>query len=155
MELDTAFWADMGEIISGFAVVVTIGILIYEIRKNTDSNRSLSYSHTLDRFNNLRQLLLEQPALSKAIAKYFGDDFRSVDEEEQRLIAQYLAYHWSILEGAFFHHRRNVFGQSEWSRFEQTIPIHYKLAERAKVWQNLRRSLTDDFADYVEQFCAE
>jgi hypothetical protein len=155
MELDNAFWADIGEIVSGFAVVVTLAILVYEIRKNTESNRAISYGQALDRLNHLRQLVIEQPALAKAIERYFGDEYRNIDGDERQLIGQYLASQWSTTETAYFYYHRKVFGQSEWRRFEQTIPIHYKFAVRAGAWKNLRNSLTGEFADYVENFCAE
>lgn len=56
-------WAQLAEVLSGFAVVVTLVILIFEVSEYTDATRALSDGHAVERLNAWRFELASNPEL--------------------------------------------------------------------------------------------
>ncbi len=67
-------WALLAEVISGAAIVVTLVLLILEVRADTDLSRATANRAVTRDFDEYRALLLTNPALLDIFAQVLEDD---------------------------------------------------------------------------------
>jgi hypothetical protein len=61
---------------------VSLIILVYEIRDNTESNRALIYGQEIDRLNSLRFAELNNPVLTDLTLVYRSGDLSKLSEAQ-------------------------------------------------------------------------
>ena len=151
MKLDTA--VKIAEITSAVAVIVTLVILIYEVRDNTASNRALVYGQEMDRLNSLRFAELNNPDLTELSLVYRSADLSELSEVQTLRLRRYLGAQWSAYESAFFQYEVGHLGEAEWSRYDDTFCRQYDRAKAADLWNDLTLSMTQQFSDFVVESC--
>lgn len=151
MKLDTS--VKIAEIISAVAVIVTLIILVYEVRNNTESNRALVYGQEMDRLNSIRFAELNNPELTELNLLFRSGDLSKLSETQQQRLRRFLGAQWSIYESAFFQYQVGHFGEVEWSRYDDSICRQYARAKAAELWVDLTLSMTRQFSDFVVGNC--
>jgi hypothetical protein len=146
-------WANVAEIVSGVAVVVTLIFLIIGIRENTDITRASMYDRTLDSVNQWRMTVANNDKLLKA----WSDRGPDLDMEQwsgpDRLRLLFLANSlWGTYEKAFYAREYSIIGDNEWVRFETQICLQYQ-GEAPEVRDLFPSFLTPRFIEYVEELC--
>ncbi len=72
-------WASIAEIVSSFAVVITLLFLVVGIRENTDVTRAAAFDRSIDNINQLSITLAQDEVLTR-IFQYYQEDHLDVDE---------------------------------------------------------------------------
>lgn len=142
------------EIISALAVVITLFILIFEVRANTETNRALAYGQSIDRYNENRDRISTTPGLAEIVKAYFDGNREELDELDLFKLDLYLQTQWSTTETAYVLFNTGMIDESAWKRFEGTICVHYRYAFNSDIWASLTSSLTTEFTDFVSAECA-
>ena len=140
------------EIISALAVVITLFILIFEVRANTETNRALAYGQSIDRYNEVRDRISTTPGLAEIVKAYFDGDREELDELDLFKLDLFLQSQWSTTETAYILFNTDMIDESAWKRFEATICVHYRYAMNSDIWASL--PLTNEFANFVSIECA-
>ncbi len=152
MKLDLQKSALFAEIIGGIAIVVTLVILVLEIRSNTNSIQSQSYQELIFELNKTRR-----DYFSEEISLIFRKNREGeLSENERFRFAQVMQVKWSVYEAAYFAYIFGTLNEAGWSRFEEAICRNFKLDE--DLWDidrvyAIKNTLNSEFVAYVEEDC--
>jgi hypothetical protein len=145
--------AQIGELISSVAVLITLLILVFEIRDNTLAVRADSYGKSIELVNQWRYETTSNLELARIYRLYFQGDISQLDPDETLQLGFYIGSLWSIYESAYFARGYNTLGLSEWSRFEVQICEQYTAGIRQTLWGGTSTRLTPEFKQHVESLC--
>jgi hypothetical protein len=148
-------WALGAEIISAFAVVVTIGFLAVQTMDTTNALQTQTFQALMHDTNEWRASIVS-PDMADLRVKWRDQGFESLSKTEQYRIRTTNLVLWGIYESAYFANERGVLGSIEWSRFEVAIcrsrkqDIGYWELEGLASFSVL---LTPQFMEYIQQTC--
>ena len=151
----------LAEVVAGVGVLVTLVVLVLEVRANTEATQAASFAQSIDALNEFRLTLAADRELAELWRHYVMEqeaDATVLNDVRTQVLRTTL---WGIYENAYFAHQRGLLGIAEWSRFERTSCEGYFRDMRHDAWMRgsrlpgSRQSLTDEFADYVESVCLE
>lgn len=91
--------AAFAEIFSSVAIVVTLVILVFEVRGNTNTQQIANRQAIALRGQEMAILLIENPELNEALSK--GRSGEDVTEAEQRIISNWVDAHHRLTEEAY------------------------------------------------------
>lgn len=146
-------WANIAQIASGLAVVVTLVLLIVSLRENTDVTRAAMYQQSTDSLIDFRRDVMNDPKLAELYNAFLNDQVESVEGVDRVRLTQLVLNIFQISENAFFTRRYGLLGNAEWSRFEQSICDYYALSRSAGLAGSVQRVMTRDFMGYITQSC--
>ena len=148
MNLKLSDWASIAEIVSGIAIVVTIVVLIFELRSNSSL---LERQIELDRID--RGLISqESPELAEVLAKLrmangpraahrlFMDEYGLTYVEADRFL-RFARSQWQGFQADF------LFGESD--ELTDTIPVLLGMPEVAIFWRQTSSSYDPEFVEFV------
>lgn len=140
-------WASMAEIVSGFAIVVTLIVLIVETRENTRATYSASYDQLAAEMVDWRLALAEDPKLRSDYLAYIGTEDEPADYSSAggSMAAEALVL---IYERAYFARTYGALGDSEWDRYRGSICSDLTALIIPEMKRNSR--LTLEFSEFVE-----
>lgn len=141
------------------AVIVTLALLILEIRTNTNATQAQTYQDLMNELNDYRRIFTDPafiPLYTAAEEKLDNVGLAALTEAEWMTLWAPSTTRWGIYESAYFANERGVLGPAEWSRFETAVCRGYE--EEAHFWRpEGRAALTDllipEFVAYVEGRC--
>ena len=145
MKLDTA--AKTFEIVSGIAVLITLILLVVEVRENTTAQQRSSYNRFSDNLIEWRKTVVSNPELFGAWYREVMTD-EDLEGEEFKRFTMHMEIMWLTYDQAYYSHSSGLLGDSEWDRFrywvcESDTPSRFC----RQVWV----SLSQPFREYVEQ----
>ncbi len=150
MSLKLSKWASIAEIISGVAIVLTIGLLVFEMRQNTNEIQAATHQEMINQLNNWRMTLAENPELSHNFEILWqGGDWDQISKEQQTRLNFFMNPLWGMYENAYFGRQRGIIGDSEWSRWEKVVCQLHKIDQG--MWRRRTRILSDEFLGYLER----
>ena len=127
--------ADLSEIVSSIAIVVTLVYLTVEIRQNTNALYAESRQSVLTAAQTELFVLVENPNLIVSVAK---DD--PLTEEEQVALGAWLAAAMRAREFSWLQYRDGVIDEAQWET--EVIIIRWLLdSERTRDWWANCRSM--------------
>lgn len=136
-------WANIAQITSGFAVLVTLVLLILSLRENTDVTRAAMYQLSTDSLNQFRRDIMNDPTMAQLYDDFLNDRAGSIEGVERVRLS----------ENAFFTRRYGLLGSAEWGRFEQSICDYYALSRSANLAPAVQRVMTRDFMEHIATSC--
>ena len=141
-------WAQLAEIISGVAVVITLVFLVVEVRENTDLVRATTFDRNMESLIDWRMQIVSNENSLKTMADFWG--IEDSDALRQQLLVVNM---WSIYEKTYYAQRYGLIGKPEWERFENVI---CRYTDRGPdFWRDkVSQFLTREFRDYVIDVCA-
>ena len=143
-------WASLAEIISGVAVVVSLVVLIAEIRGNTDEVRAATLTNLAGRTQTMIMENLSNTAWQEAIIKEAqGEDLSLLEE---RLLDQALGLRMKYAEESFMAFRDGRLDEEVWqTRANQLLGTLVSENDRRR-WSRRRGRGTyvQDFVDWVD-----
>jgi len=148
-------WAQLAEVLSGFAVVVTLVILILEVSDNTDATRALSYGQGVERLNTWRFEMANNPDLVRIFGDYRSGELSNLSEDDLRRLDFVLSAMWAIYESAYYSRTYGTLGESEWGRYSIQVCRQFVQGKSAGYWKLSSSRLTSEFAEFVESICAD
>ena len=146
-------WAQIAELVSSVAVLITLVILVFEIRNNSSAIRSEAYGNSIELVNQWRFETTSNPDLARLYRIYTQEDVSELNPDELLQLNFYLGGLWSIYESAYFARGYDTLGLSEWDRFEIQICEQYNFSTKQNVWEGTASRMTQDFRNYVVSFC--
>lgn len=147
-------WANIAEIVSGVAVVLTLVFLVVGIRENNEIARAAAYDSHLSSVNELRRNLLNDTELMLVWEAYRNGESGRLSEIERIRLEYQLNIQWAVYEKAWFAYQYGIIGDSEWTRFARVICLNSNLLRSNGLEQTVRPQLTERFIGYVERTCA-
>jgi len=150
--------AQIAEILSSLAVIVTLLFLVAEVRQNTRVTQAAAYEQRIEELNRWRAILVTD---SEVAAAWLTD--REEAGASQGKVADFrlgilFFMQWAIYENAYYANQRGLLGAAEWSRFERQICVRYENSGSrwdagTAVTSSERQLLTEEFARFVEDSC--
>ena len=148
-------WANVAEVISGIAVVVTVVFLIIEIRANTEVTRASMYADNMNSLMEWRNLLIEDRDTARLWESYTTGGFIEEDSTDQLRMLQLVANNINIYENAFYARQYGVLGSSEWTRFLRMSCVQYNWITRSALAESIEMVTTDQFRNFLIDNCGE
>ena len=144
-------WADLAEIVSGIAVVVSLVFLILGIQENTDVTRFSVYANLLDEINENDRIKLANPEVGAAWEAYANETTNELSAEDLSRVRLQAVLVFRSYEKAFFARKYEVIGEAEWSRFQRLACFHDARVRSAGI--SVEPILTSEFMDYIRSEC--
>jgi hypothetical protein len=146
---DFAHWA---EITASAAVIISLVVLIFEIRESTDTIRRASYESLLHSLREWRQDLATNSEFYRLYYAQMNTEVE-LDGEDLERVRTYLQALWLIYEQAYWANEYGDLGQAEWERFHSWICVG-RASERSyrrRYWdEGPKPILSPAFVEYVE-----
>ncbi len=145
---DLTMLADLGEFVSGVAVVVSLVYLAFQVRQNTRSLQAENYARGLDRVAQMQARLSADAALARIFGRAALDPATLAPEERIR-------FTWALYEmfGAFefmFHQaRRGALPAEVWERWSATLAWWISLPGVEAWWQAKPAPFSASFSSHV------
>ena len=140
-------WANLAEIFSSFAVLVTLIFLVIEVRENSNLIRANSYDRNIESLIDWRMQVVADDESLGYMAEHWG-----VEEPSQLKKSLLLLSLWSIYEKTYFANQYDLVGPSEWQRFQYVICDNYEKVP--EYWEvQVGRFLASEFRTYIESTC--
>lgn len=140
-------WALVAEIVSGFAVVITLVFLAFEISKNSDLIQADTFNRNIESLIDWRMQIASSDDSLQIMADHWK--FENTDLLRRQLLVINM---WSIYEKAYYSQRYGLLGAAEWQRFKNRFCP--KSEERSAFWEKrIAMFLTEEFRDYVVRTC--
>jgi hypothetical protein len=156
MNLKLSDWADISQIVSGLAVVITLVFLIFEIRDNTSVTRASVYERSADRLIELRNQTLNDPEITQLFQAYIAGNLEGITGVDAFRLGQLVLNTFQIYEQAYFAEQYGLLGPAEWSRFERQICVSYaRLPLSADISASVSRLMTEEFLAFMAETCRE
>ena len=153
MNQNLSDWANLAQVASGIAVVITLVFLILGLRENTDVTRAAMYQRSSDNLIEFRRDIMRDPEIARLYDAFLNNQAEDIDGLDRVRLTQLILNIFQISETAFFTQRYGLLGSAEWSRFESSICGYYPLARSARLTGSLQRVMTKDFMEYIAVSC--
>jgi hypothetical protein len=151
MKPNLSEWANLAEIASGIAVVVSLVFLILGIQENTDVTRFSVYANLIDEINENERIKLANPELGVLWDAYINQATRDLSAEDLSRVRWQTALVLRSYEKAFFARKYGVIGDAEWGRFERLICVHDANVQAAGI--TLEPIFASEFMNYIKTEC--
>lgn len=152
MKLKLSEWASVAEIVSGIAVVVTLIVLVFEIRDNTQVLRASAYAASLDGINDFGAMISKDAESARIWRAYVTETTGDLDEIDLSRLNDWVYILFRNYEKAYFSEQAGLIGDEEWARFDRNICGMFELARSAGL--NIDTPLTSEFFQYVTSSCS-
>ena len=146
------------EIVGGLAVLVTLIILVIEVRENTETNRRANLiqlttaplSAYLDNpeIQAISAKISESQPAESNFQKILLDEF-GLSREEAQLYGRYLGYNWRIRESEY------LYGNSDPVVFEQNMRFNLRDRPAQLYWEHGTAPYHPEFRAYIESLLKE
>jgi hypothetical protein len=142
--------ANLGEFVSGVAVVVSLVYLASQVRQNTTSLRTENYARALERVAAMQARLSEDASLTPVFERGVLDATALSPQDRIR-------FSWAFYEmfGAFefmFHQaRERAMPPEVWDRWAQTLAWWISLPGVAAWWHSKPTPFSASFSTFVER----
>jgi hypothetical protein len=139
----------LAEIVSAFAVVLTLVVLIISIRQNTKSQKALVVDSLAAAITSINVPAMESPALGSALSKATAD--WSSATREERIIAHYFLFSlFKLLENAWYQQKAGILDQAHWLGWESLLRKYYHSEGVRRVWWPSRKhAYSPEFQNFL------
>ena len=145
-------WAQIAEITASVAVVVTLILLVIEVRENTDITRASAYAHSIELLSDWRNATGSDPDLLRVFTAYQVGEAHGLGPDDRMRLELVLSGLWGIYENAFYARDYGTLGAAEWDRFGSRICANLQMGPA--LWEEMvRPRLTEEFVTHVESSC--
>ena len=143
-------WASIAEIVSSVAVVVTLIILIIEIRGNSEAVRADMLANIAGRTHTHILGSISNPALVEALSKEAQGDELSF--AEQFILNQAFGAQMKLAEESFIAFRDGHLDEEVWLTRAEVVLDNFAGESDRRRWANRRESgwYVQEFTDYMD-----
>ena len=153
MQPKLSHWANIAEILSGIAVVVTLIFLIRGVNENSEITRAAMYANHVGAFNEQSRDFYSDPELARIFSAWLAEDVSSLDESDMQRLDQIAAYIFRTYETAFLAYEAGIYGEVEWERMERASCANYGRAKAAGFTPLLEALMTRPFLEFLNDNC--
>src|ERR1700757_1454589 len=137
MNLQT--WVSLAEIISAFAVTLTLIAVIVSVRQNTRSQKALAVESLAAAITAINLPGMESPALGAALATTTAD-WSSASREERMIAHFFLFSFFKLLENAWYQKKAGILDQAQWVGWETMLRRYYHAPGVQQAWWPARKN---------------
>lgn len=145
-------WALVAEIVSGFAIVVTLVVLITQTMANTDATRAANRQSLAGRAEELLYLQTD-PVVARVLAKVNNES--SLDDEESIIYFGWLHGRLRNAEEAYLQYREGNLSESYWETRLFAANASLRTPYAREVLYEAFDAYTPEFRDVLEATLAE
>jgi hypothetical protein len=147
-------WASISEIIGGFAVLLTLVILILEVRDNTQIMRATAYDSIVADMANARYENARNEAAQEVLFALRMDGYDALTPEQVLLFGELNLALFQIYERAFIQWESGNLDQYAWLRFKRIIcEATNAPGFNERIGDRLDRLTTESFTQYRNTQC--
>ena len=148
-------WALIAEVVGSAAIVVSIVILIIELRTNTELTRITAYESVSRDFDNNRQFYLSNPEVFDLAFAIDNGALAEIDVQSKDGLraAFYLLNIFTGLERAYLAYQAGVFGEDEWGRIHRSECSTWGQIQGTEYEPRVSFRLTDGYASHLRSTC--
>jgi hypothetical protein len=137
MNLQT--WVSLAEIISAFAVTLTLIAVIVSVRQNTRSQKALAVESLAAAITAINVPAMESPALGAALAKTTAN-WSSASREERMIAHFFLFSFFKLLENAWYQKKAGILDEAQWVGWETMLRRYYHTPGVQEAWWPARKN---------------
>ena len=137
MNLQT--WVSLAEIISAFAVTLTLIAVIVSVRQNTRSQKALAVESLAAAITAINLPGMESPALGTALAKATAN-WSSASRDERMVAHFFLFSFFKLLENAWYQKKAGILDQAQWIGWETMLRRYYHAPGVQQAWWPARKN---------------
>ena len=142
--------ANVGQVVSAIAVVISLAYLALQVRQNTASLRSDAYGRALDRISEMQGRFASDPAFARLWARGASDV--SALTPVERISAMWALYEvFGAFEFMYLQHTVGALPEEVWQRWSRTIAWWFSNPGVASMWRGRPAPFTESFTGYVER----
>ena len=148
-------YALLAEIISALAVVITLVILISEVRENTEITRAAAYQSEISKFTDWRREVTSDDSKLFLFYNFDSGEVPEPGSQEALKLNMLLNSLWGAFESGYTSYSSGIIGGAEWDRILRTICSEYPKLIVTNVKDQIFFRLTSDFTNFVESTCIQ
>ena len=141
--------ANIGEFVSGIAVLVSLIYLAIQIRQNTKSVRAQSELEMNQRFADWHGRANDNPDLSR-IWDAAADNHEDMSEEDVRKYRWFIAELFLIYEGCFQLYQKRDISNSSWNSKMDALKVLLGHPLILEWWESRMTPMSDEFRDHLD-----
>jgi len=145
-------WASVAEIIASTAVVITLIILIFGVRENTEVVRAGSYNELLGNVDEQAHVILASERLTRIWRLYLQRDTDALTDDERFVLLLLLRSTYRTFEKAYFAYQYGTVGAQEYARFDDQACNHFDRIGK-DLWVEVSEVLNSDYTLHVQELC--
>ena len=135
MKLSLERFALIAEIVGGFAVIVSVIYLAYEVRQNTAATRSLTHHEIFDSTLDVNQSIANDADLADIFARSRTGYVELNEAEKFRLFLTFVNY-FNMWDAAYTNHQNGLLETDAWNVWDAGMSWYMTEFESAReVWK--------------------
>ena len=142
---------NLGEFISGLAVVVTLVYLALQIRHNTRAVRSSMHQDMIESTLRIAESVSDTEDLGR-IVLHADEDYDELTDIERIRFDAYAERVFNNFESVFYSYRNSMIEEDLWESWESSYLTDISRASMRRYWQEERPQHLRDFMDFVNEF---
>ena len=135
-------YALIAEIISAFAIVLSLVFVGIEVRRNTETSKASTYQSMIDLSHDRLQAVAE----SRDLAELSQSNWDDLDSVDQVRLSFWQRDWWRTNENAFIQYTRGVVGENEWIGYRSLMCG----GDLDSSWEDHLKQLSPDFVLFIE-----
>jgi hypothetical protein len=142
---------NLGEFISGLAVVVTLVYLALQIRHNTRAVRSSMHQDMIESTLRIAESVSDTEDLGR-IVLHADEDYDELTELERIRFDAYAERMFSNFESVFYSYRNSMIEEDLWETWESSYLSDVSRVSMRRYWREERPQHLRDFMDFIDNF---
>jgi hypothetical protein len=142
---------NLGEFISGLAVVVTLVYLAIQIRHNTRVVRSSMHQNMIESTLRIAESVSDTNDVGR-IVLHADQDYDELTEVERIRFDAYAERVFNNFESVFYSYRNSMIEEDLWESWESSYLADISRASMRRYWNEERPQHLRDFMDFIDQF---
>ncbi len=144
-------WALVAEIVGGIAIVISLGVVAYELNKNAEQTAVTSYQNLMANIADLNETAISNPILFGALPKALNDP-ESLTLEEERVLFFFFMSLFRHGDIAFFQYQSGAIDQERLNSALRIVTTRLKSEFVHNFWQSQKSLFVKDYQDYIDTY---
>ena len=141
--------ANIGEIISSVAVIISIIYLAIQIRTNTEAERTSTYQAVVSDFGALNNTMASTPELSHMFVEAM-ENYHQLSSDEKARISQLFFQCFHYFENMFYQNQKGYLDEDVWTGWKRLMLTYYSRPGFQTWWEQRRDVYSESFAIFLE-----
>jgi len=148
-------WTVFAEVIGSAAIVVSLVVVIIELRANTEMARVTAFESASRDFSDNRRFYLSNPEVIDLAFAVNSGAFIEIDPESKEGLSTifFLLNTLTGLERAYLSYQAGVFGEDEWARVQRSECATWGRIRETPYQSRVAFRLTDSYVAHLDSTC--
>ena len=146
-------WANIAEIVSGVAVVVSLVFLVVGLNANTNATHAVVYKDLLDGINDFNMELINDAELAKLWTSRASTGLDALGPDDAERLVYMNRVLFRIFDSAYFAYETGSLDALQWQRFHDIACDNYTDKRFMSLWEMTEAIVSNSFVSYLEESC--